>query len=81
VAVYALDSSAAGRPTRPGSRTLHTTATLASRSRPSVLTPGGSYVVAITAVRGPDGADLAARPFSAGLPYASADYVSALITP
>lgn len=78
VTVYALDSSALGvSATRIA--TLHSTAT--SLQLPaSVLRPGGSYVLAITAVAA-DGADLAARPFSAPLPYASADYVSAVIAP
>lgn len=78
VAVYALDASPLGvNATRIA--TLHTRAT--SLEIPgSVLSPGGSYVLAITAVAA-DGADLTARPFSAALPYASADYVSAVITP
>jgi hypothetical protein len=78
VAVYALDASPLGvNATRIA--TLHTTAT-SLQIPSSVLSPGGSYVLAITAVAG-DGVDLAAQPFSAPLPYASADYVSAVITP
>jgi hypothetical protein len=78
VAVYALDASSLGvHATRIA--TLDTTAT-SLQIPASVLSPGGSYVVAITAVAG-DGVDLAARPFSASLPYASADFVSAVITP
>jgi hypothetical protein len=46
----------------------------------SVLTPGGSYVLTITAISA-NGADLVARPFVGALPYASADYVTARITP
>jgi len=78
VAVYALDASPLGvNATRIA--TLQTTAT--SLQIPTgVLSPGGSYVLAITAVAS-DGADLAAQPFSASLPYASADHVSATITP
>ncbi len=78
VAVYALDASPLGvNATRIA--TLHTRAT-SLQIPDSVLSPGGSYVLAITAVAA-DGADLVARPFSAPLPYASADYVSAVITP
>jgi hypothetical protein len=78
VVVYALDGSPLGV---NASRiaTLHTTAT-SLQIPASVLTPGGSYVVAITAIAGDD-TDLATRPFSASLPYAAADYVSAVITP
>lgn len=78
VAVYALDASRLGV-NAIRIATLHTRAT--SLEMPSsVLSPGGSYVLAITAIAA-DGADLAAQPFSAPLPYASADYVSAVITP
>lgn len=78
VAVYALDASSLGVHTARIA-TLHTTAT-SLQIPAAVLRPGGSYVVAITAVAG-DGVDLAARPFSASLPYAAADFVSAVITP
>jgi len=78
VAVYALDASPLGVHANRIA-TLHTTAT--SLQLPAtVLSPGGSYVVVITAFAG-DGLDLAARPFSASLPYAAADFVSAVITP
>jgi len=78
VAVYALDASPLGV-NAARIATLHTTA--GSLQLPAgVLSPGSSYVLAITAVAS-DGADLTARPFSASLPYASADYVSATITP
>jgi hypothetical protein len=78
VAVYALDASPLGvTPTKIA--TLHTNTT--SLQLPgSVLSPGSSYVLTITAVAA-DGTDLAVQPFIGALPYASADYVSAVITP
>jgi hypothetical protein len=46
----------------------------------SVISAGSSYVLTITAVSAP-GTDLSARPFVASLPYASADHVTAQLTP
>src|SRR5262249_17979223 len=46
----------------------------------SVLGGGSSYVLTITAVSAP-GADLSTRPFIASVPFASADYVTAQLTP
>lgn len=78
VTVYTLDASPLGvNATRTAS--FHTRAT-SLQIPATVLSQGGSYVLAITAIAA-DGADLAARPFSASLPFASADYVSAVITP
>jgi hypothetical protein len=78
VTVYVLDASPLGvNATRIAS---FQTRVPSLQIPSSVLSSGGSYVLSITAVAA-DGADLAAQPFSAPLPYASADYVSAVITP
>ncbi|HEX4419869.1 MAG TPA: hypothetical protein VH165_18270 [Kofleriaceae bacterium] len=78
VVVHAVDAA-------PGGVSLTTVATLHTRATSlqlpaSVMVPGRSYVLTITAIAAP-GADLAARPLVGSLPFASADYVTAQIAP
>jgi hypothetical protein len=78
VVVHAVAPSLSGVDVKPVAtlRTKSTSLTIPD----SVLTSGGSYVLTITAISAP-GADLATRPFVGTLPYASADYVTARLTP
>jgi hypothetical protein len=77
VVVSAVEASSMGVNVRPVA-TLHTRST-SIRIPASVMT-SGSYVLTITAIAA-SGADLTSRPFVGALPYASADHVTALITP
>jgi hypothetical protein len=78
VVVHAVESSKSGVNVTPIA-TFRTKST-SLKIPDSVLTSGGSYVLTITAISAP-GADLASRPFIGTLPYASADYVTARLTP
>jgi hypothetical protein len=77
VVVSAVEASSMGVNVRPVA-TLHTRST--SIRIPAPVMTSGSYVLTITAIAA-GGADLTSRPFVGALPYASADHVTALITP
>jgi hypothetical protein len=77
VVVHAVEASSMGVNVKPVA-TLHTRST--SIRIPASVMAAGSYVLTITAIMA-QGADLASRPFVGSLPYASADHVTALITP
>ncbi len=78
VTVHAVDASNKGVSVKTVAN-LRTKST-SLRIPASLLASGTSYVLTITAVSAA-GADLSARPFIASLPYASADYVTAQLTP
>lgn len=78
VAVHAVEGSRLGVDVKKLA-TFHTKST-SLRIPDAVMRSGSSYVFTISAISAA-GADLTTRPFVGALPYASADYVTARITP
>lgn len=77
VTVHAIATSPTGVAATPLA-TFHTRTT--SLAIPATVLAGtSSYVLTITAIAAPT-VDLTTRPFAGGLPYASADHVTALVT-